>query len=171
MHIFDRVLNAERNVLHERIYPLTPVQSVLSFIFLFPLPILSSPFYPSCLFLVPYANFTPHNLRVMSFKDIVQNTLPFVSKKNTPVSYLPVEDKERDKSNDTSRRGSDEGESFIPKQMLAPPQRSWLTYWRMGLEVLLVLTSVITLFFTLIYDKPLKQRQVECGRLLGQWRM
>ncbi|EMR64860.1 hypothetical protein UCREL1_8172 [Eutypa lata UCREL1] len=53
--------------------------------------------------------------------------------------------------------------------MLAPPQRSWLTYWRMGLEVLLVLTSVITLFFTLIYDKPLKQRQVECGRLLGQW--
>lgn len=122
-------------------------------------------------FLVPYANFTPHNLRVMSFKDIVQNTLPFVSKKNTPVSYLPVEDKERDKSNDTSRQGSDEGESFIPKKMLAPPQRSWLTYWRMGLEVLLVLTSVITLFFTLIYDKPLKQRQVECGRLLGQWRM
>jgi hypothetical protein len=114
----------------------------------------------------------------MSLSKLVKGSLPFTSSQNNKAHqtpYMPVDGSE------SLRKSSDEGtvrgeeDAFLADdEKLGPeaaPRRSWCTaYWRLAFEVLLLTASFTTMVVTLNPpQKPLKQRQVECGRLLGQW--
>ncbi|KAF3763880.1 hypothetical protein M406DRAFT_357276 [Cryphonectria parasitica EP155] len=103
----------------------------------------------------------------------IANGLLSPKEKMTSPSYMPVSDDggKEQSSQDASRDGSSEQESFLHDEEWKPPvKRSLLRrYWRLGLEVILLGVSCV-LFTLTVYHKPsLHQRQLECGRLLGQW--
>lgn len=115
----------------------------------------------------------------MSLSKLVKASLPFTPAKNKMAqhpSYTPVNGREALRKTSDDETVTSEGDSFLSDDeklvAAAAPRRPWrTTYWRLGLEVLLLTASFTAMVVTLNPpQKPLKQRQVECGRLLGHWR-
>lgn len=94
--------------------------------------------------------------------------LPSKKKTNNPI-YTSV------RSGDESVDTSSEGEAFLPdeKPVLRSHRQFSASFYRIGLEIAFLVASSIDLGFSISnrWGTSLHQRQLECGRLLGQWCM
>lgn len=108
----------------------------------------------------------------MSLSKLIPTSLRLVPEKMDHQRYEPVAHDERHKARDSSGSSTSEEEAFLPEERLAAPaRRSFLRrYGRIGLEAALLVASLTALAITVYHKPSLHQRQVECGRLLGQWR-
>lgn len=86
--------------------------------------------------------------------------------------YSPVNDDEKGLNHSSTSDEGSEDDPFISNGTLLKRPRSIFQRqnWRIALEVLLLLSSLMVLAVALFYKPPLLKRQQECGRLLGQWR-